>query len=98
MYLDDFQNDVDISNYEGAEQRVIRDHIGDPAISFHDLVQYVGRGPSQWQSHVLYGAHDENDDHFVKTAFKLMVTLQSGCVIKILTLCRIQKICFQKYQ
>ena len=32
-----------------------------------------------------------------KTGFKLMVTLQSGCVIEILTLCRMNKIFFQKY-
>ena len=31
------------------------------------------------------------------TGFKLMVTLQSGCVIEILTLCRIHEIFFQKY-
>ena len=33
----------------------------------------------------------------IKTGFKLMVTLQSGCVIKILTLCRMNKIFFKKY-
>ena len=35
-------------------------------------------------------------DHTVhhKTGFKLMVTLQSGCVIEILTLCRMKKIFF----
>ena len=32
--------------------------------------------------------------HMVKTGFKLMVTLQSGCVIEILTLCRIDVIFF----
>jgi len=32
-----------------------------------------------------------------KTGFKLMVTLQSGCVHEILTLCRMNKILFQKY-
>ena len=33
-----------------------------------------------------------------KTGFKLMVTLQSGCVPEILTLCRMNKIFFfQKY-
>ena len=32
-----------------------------------------------------------------KTGFKLMVTLQSGCVPEILTLCRIHEIFFQKY-
>ena len=31
------------------------------------------------------------------TGFKLMVTLQSGCVPEILTLCRIHKIFFEKY-
>ena len=31
-----------------------------------------------------------------KTGFKLMVTLQSGCVIEILTLCRMKKILFLK--
>ena len=30
------------------------------------------------------------------TGFKLMVTLQSGCVIEILTLCRIHEIFFSK--
>ena len=32
-----------------------------------------------------------------KTGFKLVVTLQSGCVNEILTLCRIHKIFFEKY-
>ena len=39
-------------------------------------------------------------DHYVvfgTTGFKLMVTLQSGCVHEILTLCRMNKILFQKY-
>jgi hypothetical protein len=31
-----------------------------------------------------------------KTGFKLMVTLQSGCVPEILTLCRMNKIFFKK--
>ena len=35
--------------------------------------------------------------HLFMTGFKLMVTLQSGCVIEILTLCRIHEIFFQKY-
>ena len=32
----------------------------------------------------------------IKTGFKLMVTLQSGCVPEILTLCRMNKIFFKK--
>ena len=34
---------------------------------------------------------------WIMTGFKLMVTLQSGCVIEILTLCRIDVIFFKKY-
>ena len=34
---------------------------------------------------------------FLKTSFKLMVTIQSGCVPEILTLCRIHKMFFRKY-
>ena len=33
----------------------------------------------------------------VSAPFKLMVTLQSGCVPEILTLCRMKEIFFQKY-